>query len=140
MLVQHAEQLEDDHEARRRRHHDHDQPRAAHTSILPAPRRFRFLSPPLAFARELRQHGAMRAPAFIAVAALAAALLIACGGSDAAPAAPSQPDATVAAAATTAATAATEAPATARATAAATETPAAAVAALPRVYFIHTEW
>lgn len=139
MLVQHAEQLEDDHEARRRRHHDHDQPRAAHASILPAPRRFRFLSPPLAFARELRQHGAMRAPALIAIVALAAALLLACGGSDAAPPAPSQPESTVAdaTAASAPAVTATEAPATAATVA---ETPAAAVAVLPRVYFIHTEW
>ena len=81
----------------------------------------------------------MRAPVLIAAVALAAALLIACGGSDAAPAAPSQPESTATEAATSApAATATEAPTTAPAAAA--ETPAAAVAALPRVYFIHTEW
>ena len=90
----------------------------------------------------------MRAPVpAIAAVALAATLLIACGGSDAAPPAPSQPQATAAdsapVATARATVAATEAPvATTRATAAAVaETPAAeAVAALPRIYFIHTEW
>ncbi len=83
----------------------------------------------------------MRAPAFIAVATLAVALLIACGGSDAAPAAPSQPDATAATVTESPVVVAnaTEAPA-AVTTEAAAESPAAAVAALPRIYFIHTEW
>ena len=83
----------------------------------------------------------MRTPAFIAIALAVAATLLACGGSADAPDAP-QPRETVAAtqtpatAATTSATVVAAQPAAT--TAAATEPPA--VAARPRVYFIHAEW
>ncbi len=64
----------------------------------------------------------MRLTALIAATALAAVVLLACGGSDPTPtAAPAQPEATQ----------------QARAAAAPEDS---AVSATPRVYFIHTEW
>lgn len=62
-------------------------------------------------------------PLALAAAALATLVLLACGGSDPAPATP----------AATPATAATEA-------AAASVPDEAAVSTTPKIYFIHTEW
>ena len=64
----------------------------------------------------------MRLTALIAATALAAVVLLACGGSDPAPtAAPAQPEAT-------------------QQSRAAASDGDSAVSATPRVYFIHTEW